>query len=253
MISMRRSMAGAAAAVIVLAGLAAGAPPRVRSVRLYVFDCGVLKRGEPTAYGLTRAKWGRPILPIPVTSSSIRGARCSGTWASSRTTRSKRGESRSRPQTASTRPRRPCAASWRRSGIRRADITYLALSHGHADHVANANEYAGATLLLQKAEWDAMFSADAQKLPLFAAYSALESSRTVQLERRSRRVRRRIRHPEVHARPHAGTPIPVRETGEDGSRSVDRRSLSLRCGEDDEGGAGPGLQQGTDGGVAVGD
>jgi hypothetical protein len=31
-------------------------PPRVQSVRLYVFDCGVLKRGEPTAYNLTRAQ-----------------------------------------------------------------------------------------------------------------------------------------------------------------------------------------------------
>src|SRR3954462_1320217 len=33
-------------------------PPRVASPRLYVFDCGVLKRGEPTAYGLTRAQVG---------------------------------------------------------------------------------------------------------------------------------------------------------------------------------------------------
>src|SRR3981081_285162 len=33
-------------------------PARVQSVRLYVFDCGVLKRGEPTAYGLTRAQVG---------------------------------------------------------------------------------------------------------------------------------------------------------------------------------------------------
>ena len=32
--------------------------PRVSSPRLYVFDCGVLKRGEPTAYGLTRAQVG---------------------------------------------------------------------------------------------------------------------------------------------------------------------------------------------------
>jgi len=61
-------------------------------------------------------------------------------------------------------------------------VTYLALSHGHADHVANANEYAGSTLLLQKAEWNAMFSAEAQKLPLFASYGALESSKTVLLE-----------------------------------------------------------------------
>ena len=32
--------------------------PQVKSVRLYVFDCGVLKRGEPTAYNLTREQVG---------------------------------------------------------------------------------------------------------------------------------------------------------------------------------------------------
>ena len=32
--------------------------PKVRSARLYMFDCGTLERGEPTAYGLTRAQVG---------------------------------------------------------------------------------------------------------------------------------------------------------------------------------------------------
>jgi hypothetical protein len=37
--------------------LAQSAQP-VTSVRLYVFDCGVLVRGEPTAYGLTKEQVG---------------------------------------------------------------------------------------------------------------------------------------------------------------------------------------------------
>jgi hypothetical protein len=37
---------------------AQGRAPRVQSVRLYVFDCGVLVRGEPTAYNLTREQVG---------------------------------------------------------------------------------------------------------------------------------------------------------------------------------------------------
>jgi len=41
-----------------LVSLLAQGPPRVTSVRLYVFDCGVLVRGEPTAYGLTKAQVG---------------------------------------------------------------------------------------------------------------------------------------------------------------------------------------------------
>src|SRR5437773_12203553 len=33
-------------------------PPQVKSARLYVFDCGVLVRGEPTGYNLTSAQVG---------------------------------------------------------------------------------------------------------------------------------------------------------------------------------------------------
>jgi N-acyl homoserine lactone hydrolase len=180
-----RVIATAAAAVMVLSGQAAGAPPQIRSVRLYVFDCGVLKRGEPTAYGLTRAQveetdfadacylvahprgtllWDVGIIP----DDQVKAGGPGGVAI----------QAANGTNTARTTLRSQLAAV----GYSARDITYLALSHGHADHVANANEYAGSTLLLQKAEWNAMFSAEAQKLPLFAAYGALESSKTVLLE-----------------------------------------------------------------------
>ncbi len=180
-----RSIAVAAAAFMVFAGQAAGAPPRVRSVRLYVFDCGVLKRGEPTAYGLTRAQVGQTDFADPcylvvhprgtllwdvgiIPDDQVKAGGPGGVAV----------QAANGTNTARTTLRSQLAAI----GYSARDITYLALSHGHADHVANANEYAGATLLLQKAEWNAMFSAEAQKLPLFAAYGALESSKTVLLE-----------------------------------------------------------------------
>jgi glyoxylase-like metal-dependent hydrolase (beta-lactamase superfamily II) len=170
------------AAILILVGAAGAAPPKVESVRLYVFDCGVLKRGEPTAYGLTRAQvgstdfadncylvahprgtmlWDVGIIPDDqIKAGGVELAAANGTNAAKTTLRS---------QLAAI-------------GYSARDITYLALSHGHADHVANANEYAGATLLLQKAEWNAMFSSEAMKQPLFAVYGALESSRTMLLE-----------------------------------------------------------------------
>ncbi len=43
-------------------------------------------------------------------------------------------------------------------GYKPSDITYLALSHYHYDHSANANAFAGATWLVQKPERDLMFS-----------------------------------------------------------------------------------------------
>ena len=56
-------------------------------------------------------------------------------------------------------------------GVTPADITYLAISHSHSDHVGNANDYAGSTWLTQKAELDFMFGPGADKayLPLYDA------------------------------------------------------------------------------------
>src|SRR6185295_12009094 len=43
-------------------------------------------------------------------------------------------------------------------GYSPANITYLALSHYHGDHTANANAFAGSTWIVQKVERDAMFA-----------------------------------------------------------------------------------------------
>jgi len=50
------------------------------------------------------------------------------------------------------------------------DITYFALSHYHGDHIANSNDFAGSTWLVQKPERDAMFAENGpakNQLPLF--------------------------------------------------------------------------------------
>ena len=43
------------------------------------------------------------------------------------------------------------------AGYRPSDVTYFAMSHYHSDHTANANDFAGATWIVQKAERDYMF------------------------------------------------------------------------------------------------
>jgi glyoxylase-like metal-dependent hydrolase (beta-lactamase superfamily II) len=43
-------------------------------------------------------------------------------------------------------------------GYTPADITYLALSHYHGDHVANANAFAGSTWIVQQGDRDAIFA-----------------------------------------------------------------------------------------------
>lgn len=157
--------------------------PQVKSVRLYVFDCGVLVRGEPTAYNLTREQvgdtnfsdacflvahprgtllWDVGIIPdaqIPPGGIEIPAGRGGNSNKAQKTLKSQLAQ----------------------IGYRPADITYLAVSHGHADHVANANDYASSTWLVQKAERENMFSEAARKSPAFAAYSALERSKRIDL------------------------------------------------------------------------
>jgi N-acyl homoserine lactone hydrolase len=66
-------------------------------------------------------------------------------------------------------------------GYAPADITYLALSHYHYDHTANANAFAGATWLVRQIERDAMFVPNPAGAAQPSTYSALRNSKTVLL------------------------------------------------------------------------
>ena len=80
------------------------------------------------------------------------------------------------------------------AGYEPRDVTYFALSHFHSDHTGNANEFANATWIVQKAERDYMFADSPQGIIQPATYAALRNAETKILEqRRLRRVRRRLR------------------------------------------------------------
>ena len=48
-------------------------------------------------------------------------------------------------------------------GYMPADITYLALSHYHGDHVANANAFAGSIWIVQQGDGDAIIAVSRSK------------------------------------------------------------------------------------------
>jgi len=74
---------------------------------------------------------------------------------------------------------RPLGAQLQAAGHKPADITYLALSHYHWDHTANAGMFAGATWLVRQIERDAMFSDKATGTSRPQTYAALRNSKTV--------------------------------------------------------------------------
>ena len=58
------------------------------------------------------------------------------------------------------------------------DVAYIGLSHYHADHTANANDFAGATWLVQQPDRDAMFAEKGPAITQRAQYVALKDSKT---------------------------------------------------------------------------
>ena len=64
------------------------------------------------------------------------------------------------------------------AGYKPSDVTYLVLSHYHSDHTGNANLFAGATWIVQKAERDFMFGDKPEGIIQPATYSALKTAKT---------------------------------------------------------------------------
>jgi N-acyl homoserine lactone hydrolase len=64
------------------------------------------------------------------------------------------------------------------AGYAPSDITYFALSHYHSDHTGNANAFAGATWIVQKAERDYMFGDSPQGIIQPDTYAALRNADT---------------------------------------------------------------------------
>jgi glyoxylase-like metal-dependent hydrolase (beta-lactamase superfamily II) len=68
-------------------------------------------------------------------------------------------------------------------GVTPAQITHLAFSHTHGDHVGNANLFTAATLYIQQAEYDSAFGPEPGKYGFVpATYDKLRAVPTVKLQ-----------------------------------------------------------------------
>ena len=154
--------------------LAQANPPKVSSVRLYVFDCGRLKSANP-----------QPLLDHGATTTDMsvvaylivhpRGTLLWDTGVIPDELVKPEGTTEARATVHKTLSGQLAAI-----GYKPADITYLALSHNHYDHSANANAFAGSTWLVTKAERDVMFPEKPPEKQNTAAprFSALKNSKT---------------------------------------------------------------------------
>ena len=73
-------------------------------------------------------------------------------------------------------------------GYKPADITYMAMSHYHSDHTANANEFAASNWIVQQAEREAMFGATPPRMSQTAYFSKLKDANTIVVPNRDHDV-----------------------------------------------------------------
>jgi len=179
---------------LVIAVLAQGAEPP-RSVRIYVFDCGTLENMDAARFQLRKEEVSTNRMSVSCflvahpkgTMIWDTGAVPDTAWKPARTPVRQHvvlPDLQGRDVTMM----RPLKVQLAEVGYSPSDITYLALSHYHWDHTANASEFAGATWLVRQVERDAMFAERPPALAQPSGYTALRNSKTIILKSDDRDV-----------------------------------------------------------------
>jgi glyoxylase-like metal-dependent hydrolase (beta-lactamase superfamily II) len=157
-------------------------PPKPpKSVRLYIFDCGVIHTTNGDAYSLKKEEMASTEMSIPC----ILVAHPKGTlmWDNGDIPDRAFPPGGGRATSGVVTQDKPLLPQLASVGYAPADMTYLSMSHYHGDHVANANAFAAATWLVRKAERDRMFAADPIPRSPLENYSALRNSKTVLIDK----------------------------------------------------------------------
>jgi len=162
-------------------------PPK--SVRLYVFDCGVLHNADMGRFNLkaedvTTTDMSMACFLIAHPKGNLiwdTGAVPDDSWTPTGSVVTQHvtlpdGQKREADVDKSLK------AQLAEVGYSPADINFLALSHYHYDHTGNANEFASATWLVPQPERDAMFGGKFSGSLQPSTFSALQKSKTIILK-----------------------------------------------------------------------
>jgi N-acyl homoserine lactone hydrolase len=185
-----RIPAGVAAIVATVASVFMGqGAPTPSSVRLYVFDCGTLEHMDPARFQLKKEEVGTDRISAPCflvahpkgTLMRDTGAVPDAAWKPAGKPVMQHvvlPDSQQRDLTMT----KTLTGQLAEIGYSPAAIHFLALSHYHWDHTANASAFAGATWLVRQEERDVMFSSSPPGLIQPSGYAALRNSKTVILK-----------------------------------------------------------------------
>ncbi len=135
------------------------AAPGAAAVRLYLFDCGLMKERDGVPYGLSLEQLPPRDLSDPC--ALVVHPRGTLLWETGLHESVNRtapgGDARPGRPRAGDRVEKTLARQLEDVGYRPANITYLALSHAHWDHTGNVRDFLASTWLVQRPEHEAMF------------------------------------------------------------------------------------------------
>src|SRR5882762_1892216 len=160
-------------------------PQPPQSLRLYVLDCGIITPANVDNYGFKPNEVAdmRMVTPCFL----IVHPRGSLMWDTGEIPDSAFKDGVSPQKLGTFTVDRPLLPQLAAIGYTPANITYLALSHYHADHVANASLFAGSTWIVQQGDRDRILAPRPAVRPAVGAvpdpkfFEGLANSKTIML------------------------------------------------------------------------
>jgi glyoxylase-like metal-dependent hydrolase (beta-lactamase superfamily II) len=150
-------------------------PAAPRSPRLYVVDCGELKGLNVTIFGFKEGEVpSRDLVVSCYLVAHPRGSLIFDVGVIPDSQLKAGGPTTEGKSTVSKSLRSRLAEI----GYSPADVTYLAMSHYHSDHTANANLFAGSTWLVRKGDYDVMMDEKSKGIIQRAHFSDLKNTNT---------------------------------------------------------------------------
>jgi N-acyl homoserine lactone hydrolase len=161
-------------------------PAAPKSLRLYIFDCGLLtvSRAGTERYHVTPEEVGETRFSVPCyLVAHPRGTLLwdLGVIPDATVEAAAQGARSDVNPTVSAVVTRTLKSQLAQLGYKPADITYFAISHAHIDHTANMNQFAASTWLARPAERAFMWQENNPRVnPSF--YTQLKNSKSVSLD-----------------------------------------------------------------------
>jgi N-acyl homoserine lactone hydrolase len=151
------------------------APKPPKSLRLYIFDCGVLKPADAKSFGFDHVSELKMSVPCFLVAHP-KGTMMWDVGVAPDSDFKADGSPVSQGFIEVAKPLKPQLEA---IGYEPADIKYIAFSHYHIDHTANANMFAASTWLVSQPERDIMFSDKPAPVRTEKNFAALKDSKTI--------------------------------------------------------------------------